>query len=96
MEESIISFVISTLQELSAQYPDTAWISVVMGVVLSVCGVAAVVTMWLPVPSETSGWYATLYRWLHALAGHFAQNKGAVADAKSCEVKKAVKAVTGK
>ena len=96
MEESIISFVISTLQDLSAQYPDTVWIGVVLAVVLSICGVAAVVTMWLPVPSETSGWYATLYRWLHALAGHFVQNKGAVADAKSCEVKKAVKTVTGK
>ena len=96
MEESIISFVISTLQDLSAQYPDTAWIGIVLAVVLSICGVAAVVTMWLPVPSETSGWYATLYRWLHALAGHFVQNEGAVADAKSCEVKKAVKAVTGK
>ena len=83
MEESIISFVITTLQEISAQYHDTAWISVVLAVVLSICGVAAVVTMWLPVPSETSGWYATLYRWMHALAGHFAQNKGAVADAKS-------------
>ena len=96
MEESIISFVITTLQEISAQYHDTAWISVVLAVVLSICGVAAVVTMWLPVPSETSGWYATLYRWMHALAGHFAQNKGAVADAKSSEVQKAVKAVTGK
>lgn len=96
MEESIISFVITTLQELSAQYPDTAWIGIVLAVVLSICGVAAVVTMWLPAPSETSGWYATLYRWVHALAGHFAQNKGAVADAKSSEVKKAVTAVTGK
>ena len=96
MEESIISFVISTLQDLSAQYPDTVWIGFVLAVVLSICGVAAVVTMWLPVPSETSGWYATLYRWMHALAGHFVQNKGAVADAKSSEVQKAVKAVTGK
>ena len=96
MEESIISFVITMLQEISAQYPDTAWISVVMCVVLSVCGVAAVVTMWLPVPSQTTGVYAVFYKWMHALAGHFVQNKGAVADAKSCEVKKAVKAVTGK
>ena len=96
MEESIISFVISTLQDLETQCPDTAWIGIVLAVVLSICGVAAVVTMWLPAPSETSGWYATLYRWLHALAGQFVQNRGAVADAKSSEVKKAVKAVTGK
>ena len=96
MGESIISFVITTLRELSAQYHDTAWIGVVLAVVLSVCGVAAVVTMWLPVPSQTTGVYAVFYKWMHALAGHFVQNKGAVADAKSCEVKKAVKAVTGK
>ena len=96
MEESIISFVITTLQEISAQYPDTAWISVVMGVVLSVCGVAAVVTMWLPVPSQTTGVYAVFYKWMHALAGHFSQNKGAVADGKSPAVQTAVKQVTGK
>ena len=96
MEESIISFVISTLQELATRYPDTAWIGIVLAVVLSICGVAAVVTMWLPVPSQTTGAYAVFYKWMHAMAGHFVQNKGAVADAKSCEVKKAVKAVTGK
>ena len=96
MEESIISFVISTLQDISAQYPDTVWIGVVLAVVLTICGVAAVVTMWLPVPSQTTGAYAVFYKWMPALAGHFVQNKGAVADAKSCEVKKAVKAVTGK
>ena len=54
MEESIISFVISTLQELATRYPDTAWIGIVLAVVLSICGVAAVVTMWLPVPSQTT------------------------------------------
>lgn len=96
MEESIVSFVISTLQSLSSQYPDTAWIGVVLGVVFSICGVAAVVTMWLPVPSQTTGVYAAVYRWLHALAGHFSQNKGAVADAKSSAVQQAVKQVTGK
>ena len=44
MEESIISFVISTLQDLATQHPDTAWIGIVLAVVLSICGVAAVVT----------------------------------------------------
>ena len=96
MEESIISFVITTLQEISAQYPDTAWIGVVLAVILSICGVAAVVTMWLPAPSESTGVYAALYRGVHALAGHFAQNKGALADAKAPEVQQAVKQVTGK
>lgn len=96
MEESIISFVISTLQELATHYPDTAWIGIVLAVVLSICGVAAVVTMWLPVPSQTTGAYAVFYRWMHALAGHFSQNKGAVADGKSHAVQTAVKQVTGK
>lgn len=96
MEETVIAFVLSTLQELSAQYPDAAWISVVLGVIFSVCGVAAVVTMWLPVPSQTAGAYAVFYRWLHALAGHFAQNRGAQADGGSPEVKQAVRAATGK
>ena len=96
MENTVIDFLISTLKDLATQYPDATWISVVLAVVLSICGVAAVATMWLPVPSQTTGAYAVFYRWAHALAGHFVQNKGAVADAKSCEVKKAVKAVTGK
>ena len=96
MEESIISFVISTLQELATRYPDTAWIGIVLAVVLSICGVAAVVTMWLPVPSQTTGAYAVFYKWIHALAGHFVQNKGAVADGKSPAVQTAVKQVTGK
>ena len=96
MEESIISFVISTLQELATRYPDTAWIGIVLAVVLSICGVAAVVTMWLPVPSQTTGVYAVFYKWMHALAGHFSQNKGAVADGKSPAVQTAVKQVTGK
>lgn len=96
MEETVVDFLISTIQSLAEQYPDATWVGVLLGVLLSICGVAAVVTMWLPVPSQTTGAYAVFYRWMHALAGHFVQNKGAVADAKSCEVKKAVKAVTGK
>lgn len=96
MEDTVIEFLLSTFQELAGQYPDAAWISVVLGMLFSVCGVAAVVTIWLPAPSQTSGWYAALYRWLHALAGHVAQNRGAQADADAPEVKKAVRAVTGK
>ena len=96
MEENIIDFLLSTLQQLAEQYPDATWIGIAVGVILSICGIAAVVTMWLPVPSQTTGAYAVLYRWLHALAGHFVQNKGAVADAKSEEVQSAVKQVTGK
>lgn len=96
MEETIVDFLISTIQSLAEQYPDATWVGVLLGVLLSICGVAAVATMWMPAPSQTTGVYAVFYKWMHALAGHFVQNKGAVADAKSCEVKKAVKAVTGK
>lgn len=96
MEDTVIDFLISTIQNLAEQHPDATWIGVVLGVILSVCGVAAVVTMWLPAPSQTTGVYATVYRWVHALAGHFAQNKGALADAKTAEVQSAVKQVTGK
>ena len=96
MEETVIDFLISTIQSLAEQYPDATWIGVVLGVILSICGVASVATMWMPAPSQTTGVYAAVYRWVHALAGHFAQNKGAVADANSAEVQQAVKAVTGK
>lgn len=96
MEETIIDFIFSTLQSLATQYPDATWIGVVLGVILSICGVSAVATMWMPAPSQTTGVYAAVYRWVHALAGHFAQNKGALADAKSAEVQQAVKQVTGK
>ena len=96
MEDTVIDFLISTIQSLADQYPDATWIGVVLGVMLSICGVAAVVTMWLPAPSQTTGVYAAVYRWVHALAGHFAQNKGALADAKSAEVQSAVQQVTGK
>lgn len=96
MEETVVDFMISTIQSLAAQYPDATWIGVVLGVMLSICGVAAVATMWMPAPSQTTGVYAAVYRWVHALAGHFAQNKGALADAKSAEVQSAVQQVTGK
>lgn len=96
MEETVIDFLISTIQSLAEQYPDATWIGVVLGVILSICGVAAVATMWMPAPAQTTGVYAAVYRWVHALAGHFAQNKGALADAKAPEVQQAVKQVTGK
>ena len=50
----------------------------------------------MPVPKELTGLYAAFYRWTHALAAHFGQNRGAVADGKSETVKAEVKAVTGK
>ena len=96
MEETVVDFLISTIQSLAEQYPDATWVGVLLGVLLSICGVAAVATMWMPAPSESTGVYAALYRRVHALAGHFAQNKGALADAKTAEVQQAVKAVTGK
>ena len=96
MEESIIEFVLTTIQNLAAQYPDATWISIGMGVLLSICGVAAIATMWMPAPTQTTGAYAVIYRLVHALAAHFAQNKGAKADGSDPAVKSAVRQVTGK
>ena len=96
MEATVIDFILSTLMSLSAQYPDAAWIVTAVAVLMSLCGVAAVATIWLPVPKETTGAYAVFYRWTHALAAHFGQNKGAVADGKSETVRAEVRAVTGK
>lgn len=56
----------------------------------------AVATVWMPVPKETAGPYAAVYRWAHAFAAHFGQNRGAVADGRSETVQAEVKAVTGK
>ena len=92
MEATVIDFILSTLMSLSAQYPDAAWLVTA----LSVGGLCAVATAWMPVPKETEGLYAVFYRWAHALAAHFGQNRGAVADGKSETVKAEVKAVTGK
>ena len=96
MEQTVIDFIFSTLTSLAAQYPEASWIITAVAGLMSLCGVAAVMTIWLPVPKETTGAYAVLYRWAHALAAHFEQNKGAVADGKSETVKAEVKAVTGK
>ena len=96
MEATVIDFILSTLMSLSAQYPDAAWLAVAMSVLMTVCGLCAVATAWMPVPKEQTGLYAAFYRWTHALAAHFGQNRGAVADGKSETVKAEVKAVTGK
>nr|DAF89947.1 MAG TPA: hypothetical protein [Siphoviridae sp. ctwHj1] len=96
MEATVIDFILSTLSSLAAQYPDAAWIITALGVLMTVCGLCAVATVWMPVPKETTGPYAAVYRWVHAFAAHFGQNKGAVADAKSPAVQSEVKAVTGK
>ena len=96
MEATVIDFILATLAQLSAQYPDAAWIVTALSVVMTVCGLCAVVTVWMPVPKETTGAYAAVYRWVHAFAAHFGQNKGAVADVKSPAVQSEVKAVTGK
>ena len=61
-----------------------------------ICGICAVATIWMPVPSATTGLYATVYALVHSMAAHFGQNKGAVGDGKSAEVQNAVKAVKGK
>ena len=96
METAVIDFLFSALAQLAAQYPDAAWLVTALSVVMTVCSLCAVATAWMPVPKETEGLYAVFYRWAHALAAHFGQNKGAVADGKSETVKAEVKAVTGK
>ena len=96
MEPAVIDFLFSALAQLAAQYPDAAWLAVALSAVMTVCGLCAVATVWMPVPKEQTGLYAVFYRWAHALAAHFGQNKGAVADGKSETVKAEVKAVTGK
>lgn len=96
MEATVIDFILSTLMGLSAQYPDAAWLVTALSVVMTVCGLCAVATAWMPVPKEQTGLYAVFYRWTHALAAHFGQNKGALADAKAPEVQQAVKQVMGK
>ena len=96
METAVIEFLFSALAQLAAQYPDAAWLTVALSAVMTVCGLCAVATVWMPVPKEPTGLYAVFYRWAHALAAHFGQNRGAVADGKSETVKAEVKAVTGK
>ena len=96
MEATVIDFIFSTLTSLAGQYPDAAWLVTALSVVATLCGLCAVATIWMPAPKETTGAYAAVYRWVHALALHFGQNKGAVADGKSPVVQAEVRAVTGK
>ena len=91
METAVIDFLFSALAQLAAQYPDAAWLVTALSVVMT-----AVATVWMPVPKETAGPYAAVYRWAHAFAAHFGQNRGAVADGRSETVQAEVKAVTGK
>ena len=62
MEATVIDFILSTLMGLSAQYPDAAWLVTALSVVMTVCGLCAVATVWMPVPKETAGVYAVFYR----------------------------------
>ena len=78
METAVIEFLFSALAQLAAQYPDAAWLVTALSVVMTVCGLCAVATVWMPVPKEPTGLYAVFYRWAHALAAHFGQNKGVV------------------
>ena len=45
MEATVIDFILATLAQLSAQYPDAAWIVTALSVVMTVCGLCAVVTV---------------------------------------------------
>ena len=96
MEATVIDFILSTLMSLSAQYPEAAWIITALSVLMTVCGLCAVATVWMPVPKETTGAYAAVYRRVQAFAAQFGQNKGSVADRKTPDVQSEVKAVTGK
>ena len=95
MEESIVAFIFDSIAKLAELYPEAGWIALVATIMLTLCGVASVATIWMPVPTETSGWYYTMYKWLHALAAHYKQNKGAKADGSTYEVKHAVRQVMG-
>ena len=68
MEATVIDFILSTLMSFSAQYPDAAWLVTALSVVMTVCGLCAVATVWMPVPKEPAGLYAVFYRWAHALS----------------------------
>ena len=55
METAVIEFLFSALAQLAAQYPDAAWLAVALSAVMTVCGLCAVATVWMPVPKETAG-----------------------------------------
>lgn len=96
MEESIVALIFDSISKLAELYPEAGWVALVATIILTLCGIASVATIWLPAPKETAGWYYTLYKWLHALAAHYQQNKGAKADGSTVEVKAAVSRVMDK
>lgn len=96
MESDIITFIIDTLNQLATNYPDATWIGMVVAGILTICGIASVATIWMPVPKDQSGTYYYVYRVVHALAAHYKHSSGALADAKSTPVQKAVAKVTDK
>ncbi len=55
METAVIEFLFSALAQLAAQYPDAAWLAVALSAVMTVCGLCAVATVWMPVPKGTAG-----------------------------------------
>lgn len=96
MEESIVAFIFDSISKLAELYPEASWAALIGTILLTLCGISSVATIWMPAPKETSGWYYTLYKWLHALAAHYQQNKGAKADGAAPEVKAAVSKVMDK
>ena len=96
METAVIDFLFSALAQLAAQYPDAAWLAVALSAVMTVCGLCAVATVWMPVPKETAGPYAAVSCGAHGCAAHFGQTRRAVADGRSETVQAEAKAATGK
>ena len=90
MESAVIDFLFSALAQLAAQYPDAAWLAVALSAVMTVCGLCAVATVWMPVPKETAGLYAAVYRLGPCLCRAFRAEPGArwrTADPKPCRPK---------
>lgn len=95
MEESTIAFIFQTLTDLAAQHPELTWVGTVLAVLMSMCGICAVASIWMPAPMNPTGLYATVYTVVHAMAAHFGQNKGAIADGNSVRVQSEVDRVKG-
>lgn len=96
MEATVIDFIFSTLMSLSAQYPDAAWLAVALSVVMTVCGLCAVATVWMPVPKETAGALCRLLPLGPCPCRALRAEQGRRGDRKTETVKAEVKAVTGK
>ena len=87
METAVIDFLFSALAQLAAQYPDAAWLAVALSAVMTVCGLCAVATVWMPVPKGTAGPYAAVYRWAHARISGRTGARWRTADPKPCRPK---------